>query len=103
VVAKVLRYNKLIQCRNDLGQFKQRYGAVANWKRAKRDELRAARAEFVRLLNAQLEDGDEDLRSAVRKGELDHAPRDEHEYARENELMDECYIHTGHFGLTPTP
>jgi hypothetical protein len=45
VVAAVLKYNKLMQCKNDLGEFKKRYGSVENWTREKREALRAARAE----------------------------------------------------------
>ncbi|HUR55044.1 MAG TPA: hypothetical protein VMZ71_13005 [Gemmataceae bacterium] len=97
VVVQLLRYNKLMQCKNDLGQFKRTYGSVENWKQEKRNQLREARTLFVQMLNDQLLDGDDDLKSAVRKGELADAPRDDREFVQENEEMDARYIETGHF------
>jgi hypothetical protein len=49
------------------------------------------------MLNEQLVDGDDDLKTAVRKGELENAAPDEKEYVMENERMDANYIESGHF------
>jgi hypothetical protein len=97
VVTQLIRMNKLVKVRNDLGEFKRKHGNVENWKREKREELRRARAEFVKFLDDQLTDGDDLLKSAARKGEIDNAPVDDREYVEDAELQNARYVETGHF------
>lgn len=95
VVEQILSMSKLAKVRGDLGEFKKRYGSVENWKREKREELRAARAEFLRFLNHQLLDGDEYIKDAVRQGETDDAPRVDTDFVKEDEAFDQRYIEKG--------
>lgn len=96
VVQQILRMSKLVKVRGDLAEFKRRYGNVESWKREKREQLREARKEYVRFINAQFGDADEFV-SAARKGELDNAPVTEQDYEQKNERADEAYIETGRF------
>lgn len=97
VVVQIQRMSKLNRVRGDLGEFKRIHGNVSNWKQAKRDELRAARAEFVKYINEQLSDGDDLIAKAVAVGETDDAPVTDKEYVKESEEQDQRYIETGHF------
>jgi hypothetical protein len=97
VVAQIQRMNKLRALRGDLAEFKKRYGSPENWKREKREQLRAARKEYVRFINAQFGDDADEFVSAARKGELDDAPRTEKDFVKENEDADEKYVETGRF------
>lgn len=92
VVRQLQRMNRLVKVRGDLGEFKRRYGSPRGWKREKREELRAARAEFIRFLNTQLEDGDDLLRKAVSTNETDDIPVNDKEWVQEDEAFDERYI-----------
>lgn len=96
VVTQIQKMSKLAQLRGDLSEFKRRYGNVENWKREKREQLRSARKAYVGFINEQFSDVDE-FKTALRKGELEHAPKTEKDFVKENEESDEKYVETGRF------
>lgn len=97
VVVQIQRMSKLNRVRGDMGEFKRRFGSASSWKREKREELRRARAEFVKYLNDQLEVGDDLIQKAVALGETDDAPESDQEWVEEAEQQDARYIENGHF------
>jgi hypothetical protein len=97
VVRQLVEASKLVQFKNDFGEFKKRFGDVDSQKREAKTALHAARERYVTFINNQFEDGDDLFRSAYGKGELSDAPTTDKEYVRENEKADEKYVLTGRF------
>jgi hypothetical protein len=97
VVRQLLAMNKLVQAKNDLAEFKRRWGNTDGFKRNYKKQLAEARERYVAFVNQQFADGDEHFADALRKGELEDAPRTELEYVKENEDADQKYIETGRF------
>lgn len=97
VVRQIVRMSKLVKAKNDLAEFKRRYGTTEEYKRTYNNNLRAAREQYVQYINAQFADGDEDFKSALRKGELDDAPRTTDDFVEKSELQDQKYLDTGRF------
>jgi hypothetical protein len=97
VVQQILRMSKLAKVRNDLGEFKKRYGKVENWKREDREAMREARQQYVQFINAQFGDDLDEFKTAYRKGELEGAPKTEQDYDQLNEAADARYVETGRF------
>jgi hypothetical protein len=95
VVTQLLRLSKLTRVRGDLAEFKRRFGNPSAWRREKRNELQAARAEMVRFLNDQLDIGDDLIQSGVRKGEVDDLPTTDSDFVKENEDWDRRYVEKG--------
>lgn len=97
VVRQLVAMNKLVQVKNDLSEFKRRWGNTEGFKRSYKNQLAAARERYVEFINEQFRDGDEHFKDALRKGELEDAPRTEKEYVKENEDADAKYVATGRF------
>lgn len=97
VVRQIVEMSKLVRFKNDFGEFKKRFGTVEGQKREAREALRAAREKYVRFINSQFEDGDEEIATAFGKGELEHAPKTEDDFVQKNEQADQRYIETGRF------
>ena len=97
VVRQLVARNKLVAAKNDLAEFKRRWGNTPGFKRSYRDQLEKAREQYVAYLNAQLEDGDDEVRSAYGKGELEGSRRTEDDYVEKNEKIDHNYVQTGRF------
>jgi hypothetical protein len=97
VVAQLVEMSKLVRFKNDFGEFKRRFGSVDGQKREAAKALRAAREKYVRFINSQFEDGDEEFKTAYRQGAFEDAPRSNDDYVEANEQADEKYIVTGRF------
>lgn len=97
VVRQLVEMSKLVQFKNNFGEFKKRYGTVDGQKREAANALRAARERYVQWINSTFEDGDEHFTTAYAVGELEDAPKTDKEYVKENEESDQKYIETGRF------
>lgn len=97
VVRQLVEMSKLVRFKNDFGEFKRRFGTVDGQKREAANALRAARERYVRFINSQFTDGDEEFVTAYRAGDLDHAPRTEDDFVEKDERADQRYIETGRF------
>jgi hypothetical protein len=97
VVQQIIRMSKLQKVKNNLGEFKKRFGNTEGYKREFREALRAARAQYVDFINNQFEEPGDLFRSALRKGELEDAPKTTKDFVKENEVADESYIERGRF------
>lgn len=97
VVRQLVAMNKLVAAKNDLAEFKRRWGNTPGFKRSYAKQLTEARERYVAFINQQFADGDEHFTDALKKGELEDAPRTEKEYVKENEEADEKYRLTGRF------
>jgi hypothetical protein len=86
-----------VAAKNDLAEFKRRWGTTPGFKRSYRDQLQKAREQYVAYLNAQLEDGDEEVKAAYGKGELEHSRRTDDDFVEKNEKIDHNYIESGRF------
>lgn len=97
VFRQLIARNKLVQVKNDLAEFKRRWGNTPGFKRSYANQLRDARTQYVSFVNAQFQDGDDELRAAYSKGELDDAPRTEDDFVEKDERADQNYIDHGRF------
>lgn len=97
VVTQLVEMSKLVRFKNDFGEFKRRYGSVEGQKREAANALRAAREKYVKWINSQFEDGDDELIAGYRKGDLSDAPRTTDDFVEKDEKADEKYILTGRF------
>lgn len=97
VVKQLVRMSKLVKAKNDLAEFKRKFGTVEGHKRQYRDALQAARKEYVEYLNEQFAEPAEDFKKAAAVGELDGHKRTETDWQQLDELSDEKYIQTGRF------
>lgn len=97
VVRQLVKMNKLAKAKNDLQEFRRKHDTTDAYKRTFNENLRAARAQYVAYLNAQFEDGDEEIAKATREGELDAAPRTTDDFTEKAEMQDIRYIETGRF------
>lgn len=97
VVVQILRMSKLAQVKNSLTEFKRKYGTVAGQKREYKEALREARKLALVHYNTQFEEPGEYFTSALRKGELEDAPRTNIDWQRKDELADNKFIETGRF------
>lgn len=97
VVVQLLAMNKLVQAKNDLSEFKRRWGNTPGFKRSYNNQLREARGRYVQFINKQFEHGDDDLQAAYGKGELEHAPRTDDDFVQKDEAADQRYIDRGRF------
>jgi hypothetical protein len=97
VVRHLIEMSKLVRFKNDFGEFKRRFGTVDGQKREAANALKAARERYVKWINSQFEDGDDLLRTAYQKGELEDAPKTDDDFVEKNELADENYIRRGRF------
>ncbi len=88
---------QIIRAKNDLAEFKRKHGTTPAWKRTYAENLRAARAQYVSFINDQFEEPTEYFVEALRKGELENAPRTTKDFVKENEAADENYIQSGRF------
>lgn len=98
VVAKVQENSRLVKVRGDLGELFRRYGKPENWKWEKREAYREARKQWLRHLDSLLVAGDDEIKDAVRKGELDDAPRTDEDVGKLEEAWDESFINKGFNG-----
>lgn len=97
VVGQILAMSKLMQARNSLSEFKAKHGTVDAQKRTYRDNLQAARAQYVKYLNEQFAEPAEDFVKAERDGEMDTHKRVETDFVKADEAIDQKYIQTGRF------
>lgn len=97
VVRQILRMSKLMKAKNDLSEFKRKYGTTEGHKREYRNGLEAARKEYVAYLNEQFAEPAEDFIAAANAGEMDTHKRVDTDFQKEDELIDEKYIRTGRF------
>jgi hypothetical protein len=97
VVRQLIAMNKLVQVKNDLSEFKKRWGKSDGFKRTYATQLREARSKYVDFINKQFSDGDEEMATAYGKGELEHAPRTDDDFVQKDEALDEKYRNTGRF------
>lgn len=97
VVRQLLAMNKLVAAKNDLAEFKRRWGNTEGFKLSYRNQLREARAKYVEFINKQFQFGDDDVAAAYGKGELEHAPRTDDDFVERDEQADEKYRTTGKF------
>lgn len=97
VVRQLLRMSKLVKCKGDLAEFRRKHGNTDGFKRTYRDNLQAARSQYVEWINAQFSDGDDEMVAASRKGELVDAPRTDDDFVEKSEVQDEKYRLTGRF------
>lgn len=97
VVRQIVRMSKLVQAKNDLSEFRRKYGTTDGFKRTYRDNLQAARAQYVDFLNDQFSDGDDLFVKANRTGELENAPKTDDDFVERSETQDARYIETGRF------
>ena len=97
VVKQLVHMSKLVRFKNDFGEFKKRFGDVEGQKREAGNALRAAREKYVKWINSQFEDGDEEFLSASRAGAFENAPRSNDDFVEKNEKADQKYIERGRF------
>lgn len=97
VARQLIAMNKLVQAKNDLAEFKRRWGKTDGFKRTYTKQLREAREQYVKFINEQFSDGDDLLVKAYDTGELDHAPRTDDDFVEKDERADQNYIERGRF------
>ena len=101
VVQQIVRMSKLTKVKNDLSEFKRKHGTTEGHKRTYNEALRQAREQYVKYLNAQLEDGDDLLAKSYRVGELEHQSTTEDDFVELSERQDENYVRRGRFSDAP--
>ena len=99
VVRQLIKMDRLKQAQNDLSAFK-RQATTEGQRRALREAMRAARAEYLAFLDEQVEEAAELFVSAYRKGEFEGAPVSARDWVQTDEEANHAFIETG--SLTAT-
>lgn len=95
-VTGILRMNKMLATQNNLDAFRREHSGEGA-KRTFRESLKAARAEYVKFLDDQMEEAAEHFVDAYRAGEYDKAPVSDVDWTKKDEQETDTFIETGNF------
>ena len=98
VVVQLIRMNKLVALKNDLGEFRRRHTG-AGYRAFRREYQRKARAEYMRFLETQMEEAAEHFVDAYRAGEFEGAPVTDIDWEKADDELTATFIDTG--GTSP--